>query len=46
MHFYNFFYLQLIVALYASKIDMIRDYFVFKNVGRVAGFSCGEIESR
>lgn len=45
MHFQNFFYLQLIVALYADKTNMIRDYFVFKDVTRVAGFSCGEIES-
>ncbi|XP_043525262.1 uncharacterized protein LOC122536725, partial [Frieseomelitta varia] len=45
MHFQNFFYLQLIVALYADKTNMIRDYFVFKDVTRVAGFSCGEIEN-
>lgn len=45
MYVQNIFYLQLIVASYASNIDIIRDYFIFKNVPRVAGFSCGNIES-
>ncbi|XP_076766933.1 ionotropic receptor 75a [Xylocopa sonorina] len=44
MHFRNLFSLQLIVASYAYNTDIIRDYFSFKNVTRVAGFSCGEIE--
>ncbi|CAL7944852.1 unnamed protein product [Xylocopa violacea] len=44
IHFRNLFSLQLIVALYAYNTDIIRDYFIFKNVTRVAGFSCGEIE--
>ncbi|XP_026674186.1 ionotropic receptor 75a-like [Ceratina calcarata] len=45
MNLGNFFYLQLIVVSYANSIDIIREYFVFKNVSRVAGFSCGEVES-
>lgn len=45
MYVQNIFYLQLIVTSCASNIDIIRDYFIFKNVSRVAGFSCGNIES-
>ncbi|XP_076664878.1 ionotropic receptor 75a isoform X2 [Andrena cerasifolii] len=37
--------LQLIVASWATSIDVIHDYFLFKKITRVAGFSCGGYEN-
>ncbi|XP_034196183.1 ionotropic receptor 75a [Osmia lignaria lignaria] len=45
MHFRSFFYLQLIVTLYANNVNIIRDYFLFKQVNGVVGFSCGNSEN-
>ncbi|XP_076293992.1 ionotropic receptor 75a [Lasioglossum baleicum] len=42
MYVRMFFSLQLIVASCGDNTDLIRDYFVFKKVNRVAGFSCGD----
>ncbi|XP_053976501.1 ionotropic receptor 75a-like [Hylaeus volcanicus] len=45
MHLRNFISLQLIVISYASSVDFIRDYFVYKDVTRVAGLSCREYDN-
>ncbi|XP_078050387.1 ionotropic receptor 75a isoform X2 [Augochlora pura] len=43
-YFRMFFGLQLIIASCAGNANLIRDYFVFKQINRVAGFSCGDPE--
>ncbi|XP_076178932.1 ionotropic receptor 75a isoform X2 [Ptiloglossa arizonensis] len=45
MHLQSFFSLQLIVASCATSVDLIRDYFLFKEVTGVAGFSCNEYQN-
>lgn len=34
----------LVVAVWAQNSFLIRDYFVYKNVTRVVGFSCGDVQ--
>ncbi|KAL0105247.1 hypothetical protein PUN28_016715 [Cardiocondyla obscurior] len=42
---YRIFVLQtLFVAVYAQTSQIVHDYFVYKNVTRVVGFSCGDID--
>ncbi|XP_043262967.1 ionotropic receptor 75a-like [Colletes gigas] len=45
MHLRSFVSLQLIVASCANSVDLIRDYFVYKEVTGVAGFFCGEYQN-
>ncbi|XP_076380508.1 ionotropic receptor 75a isoform X1 [Megalopta genalis] len=45
MYFRMFLGLQLIIASCADNTDFIRDYFLFKKINRVAGFSCGNPEN-
>lgn len=35
-----------IVVANAQTSQIIRDYFVYKNVTRVAGFSCGDVDGK
>nr|XP_012138610.1 PREDICTED: LOW QUALITY PROTEIN: uncharacterized protein LOC100877692 [Megachile rotundata] len=44
MQFRSFFYLQLIVASNANTVHLIRDYFFFKDVSRLVGFSCFNVD--
>lgn len=42
---YRIFLLQtFIIVAYAQTSQIIRDYFVYKNVTRVVGFSCGDMD--
>ncbi|XP_076231262.1 ionotropic receptor 75a [Calliopsis andreniformis] len=45
MYLKSFFLLQLTIASWANTIDVIRDYFLFKEVTTLAGFSCAEFEN-
>ncbi|XP_012534656.2 ionotropic receptor 75a [Monomorium pharaonis] len=44
MYLYTFFLQTFIVVACAQISQIIRDYFVYKNVTRVAGFSCGNMD--
>ncbi|XP_076664881.1 ionotropic receptor 75a-like isoform X3 [Andrena cerasifolii] len=45
MHLQGILCLQLIVASWATSIDVIHDYMLFKKITRVVGFSCGGYEN-
>ncbi|KYN18293.1 Glutamate receptor [Trachymyrmex cornetzi] len=41
-----FFLQTFIIIVYAQTSQIIRDYFVYKNVTRVVGFSCGDVDAK
>lgn len=47
MHLLSIFFSQVfLIVAYAQTSLIIRDYFVYKKVTRVVGFSCGNMEGR
>jgi len=44
---YRIYLLQMfIIVAYAQISQIIRDYFVYKKVTRVVGFSCGDVDGK